>query len=61
MIRETDHNDRFLFSCLNSGAELYGSGNTIHPHTAIHEQMVTINGYGKVCTTSSTPSTTVRP
>ena len=34
---------------------------TIPPNTAIHEQMATINGYGKVCTTTSTPSTTVRP
>ena len=35
--------------------------NTIPPNTAIHEQMTTTNGYVKVCTTTSTPSTTVRP
>ena len=35
--------------------------NRIPPDTAIHEQMATINGYVKVCTTTSTPSTTVRP
>ena len=35
--------------------------NTKPPNTAIHEQMATINGYGKVCTTTSTSSTTVRP
>ena len=38
-----------------------GSVNTIPPNTAIHEQMATINGYVKVCSTTSTPSTTVRP
>ena len=35
--------------------------NTIHPDTEIHEQMTMTNGYGKVCTTTSTPSTSVRP
>ena len=35
--------------------------NTILPDTEIHEQMTMTNGYGKVCTTTSTPSTTVRP
>ena len=35
--------------------------NTIPPDTEIHEQTTTINGYGKVCTTTSTPSTSVRP
>ena len=34
---------------------------TIPPNTAIQEQTTTINGYGKVCTTTSTLSTTVRP
>ena len=38
-----------------------GGVNTIPPDTEIHEQMTTINGYVKVCTTTSTPSTTVRP
>ena len=35
--------------------------NRIPPDTAIHEQMATINGYVKVCTATSTPSTSVRP
>ena len=35
--------------------------NTIPPDTAIHEQMTMTNGYVKVCTTTSTPSTSVRP
>ena len=37
--------------------------NRIPPDTGIHEQMATqkTNGYVKVCTTTSTPSTTVRP
>ena len=38
-----------------------GGVNTIPPDTAIHEQMTMTNGYVKVCTTTSTPSTTVRP
>ena len=37
------------------------SVNTIPPDTEIHEQMTMTNGYVKVCTTTSTPSTTVRP
>ena len=41
--------------------ELGSSVNTIPPDTAIHEQMTMTNGYVKVCTTTSTPSTTVRP
>ena len=35
--------------------------NRVPPDTEIHEQMTVTNGYGKVCTTTSTPSTTVRP
>ena len=35
--------------------------NTIPLDTEIHEQMTMTNGYVKVCTTTSTPSTTVRP
>ena len=35
--------------------------NTIPADTEIHEQMTMTNGYVKVCTTTSTPSTTVRP
>ena len=35
--------------------------NTIPPGTEIHEQMTMTNGYVEVCTTTSTPSTTVRP
>ena len=35
--------------------------NTMPPNTAIHEQNGYGNGYVKVCTTTSTPSTTVRP
>ena len=35
--------------------------NTINPHTAIHEQTTITNGYEKVCTTTSTLPTTVRP
>ena len=35
--------------------------NTIPPDTEIHEQRTTVSGYGKVCTTTSTPSTSVRP
>ena len=35
--------------------------NTIPPDTEIHEQMTTTNGYEKVCTTTSTLPTTVRP
>ena len=38
-----------------------GGVNTIPLNTAIHEQMTTTNGYVKVCTTTSTPSTSVRP
>ena len=38
-----------------------GCVNTIPPDTEIHEQMIMTNGYVKVCTTTSTPSTTVRP
>ena len=38
-----------------------GGVNTIPPDTEIHEQMTMTNGYVKVCTTTSTPSTTVRP
>ena len=42
-----------------------GSGeervNTIPPDTEIHEQMTMTNGYGKVCTTTSTLPTSVRP
>ena len=33
----------------------------IPPDTGIHEQMTMTNGYGKVCTTSSTLPTSVRP
>ena len=35
--------------------------NAMPPDTEIHEQMTMINGYVKVCTTTSTLSTTVRP
>ena len=35
--------------------------NTIPPDTEIHEQTTMTNGYGKVCTTTSTPTTSVRP
>ena len=35
--------------------------NTIPPDTEIHERITMTNGYGKVCTTTSTPSTSVRP
>ena len=38
-----------------------GSVNTILPDTEIHEQLTTINGYGKVCTTTSTLPASVRP
>ena len=38
-----------------------GGVNTIPPDTEIHEQITMTNGYGKVCTTTSTPSTSVRP
>ena len=40
-----------------------GGVKRILPDTAIHEQMATqkTNGYVKVCTTTSTPSTSVRP
>ena len=37
------------------------SVNTTLPDTEIHEQMTMTNGYVKVCTTTSTLSTTVRP
>ena len=37
------------------------SANTIPLDTEIHEQMTMTNGYVKVCTTTNTPSTTVRP
>ena len=35
--------------------------NTIPPDTEIHEQMTMTNGYVKVCTTTSTLPTSVRP
>ena len=35
--------------------------NTIPPETEIYEQMTLINGYVRMCTTTSTFSTTVRP
>ena len=38
-----------------------GSVNTIPPDTEIHEQITMTNGYGKVCTTTSTLPTSVRP
>ena len=40
-----------------------GGVNRIPPDTAIHEQLATqkTNGHVKVCTTTSTPSTSVRP
>ena len=37
------------------------SVNTIPPETEIHEQMTMTNGYEKVCTTTSTLPTSVRP
>ena len=38
-----------------------GGVNTIPPDTEIHEQMTMTNGYEKVCTTTSTLPTSVRP
>ena len=38
-----------------------GGVNIIPPDTEIHEQMTTINGYDKECTTTSTLPTSVRP
>ena len=38
-----------------------GGVNTIPPDTEIHEQMMMTNGYVKVCTTTSTLPTSVRP
>ena len=35
--------------------------NTIPPDTEIHEQITMTSGCEKVCTTTSTPPTTVRP
>ena len=38
-----------------------GGVNTIPPDTEIHEQMTMTNGYEKVCTTTRTLPTSVRP
>ena len=38
-----------------------GGVNTIPPDTEIHEQITMTNGYEKVCTTTSTLPTLVRP
>ena len=55
-------NAKFIVNIsVTADSSLLSPTNIIPPDTEIHEQMTMTNGYVKVCTTTSTLPTSVRP